>query len=70
MSGLGFRVVEKYRQTYFPKIYIDMQPIVERMQPDESLVDFVGQYWCQYRNGCIKGPARGYRREISVLGTR
>jgi len=39
---LGFRVVEKYRRTDFPKMYIDMQPIVERMQPEESLEDFVG----------------------------
>jgi catechol 2,3-dioxygenase-like lactoylglutathione lyase family enzyme len=39
---LGFRVVEKYRQTDFPKMYIDMQPVVERMQPEESLEDFVG----------------------------
>ena len=37
---LGFRVVERYRQTDFPKMYIDMQPIVERMQPKESLEDF------------------------------
>ncbi len=37
---LGFRVVEKYRQIDFPKMYIDMQPIVKRMQPEESLEDF------------------------------
>ena len=36
----GFRVVEMYRQTDFPKMYIDMQPIVERMQLEESLEDF------------------------------
>jgi GNAT superfamily N-acetyltransferase len=34
---LGFRVVEKYRQIDFPKMYIDMQPIVKRMQLEESL---------------------------------
>jgi len=39
---LEFRVVEKYRRTDFPKMYIDMQPIVERMQPEGSLEDFVG----------------------------
>ncbi len=38
----GFRVVERYKQTDFPKMYIDMQPVVERMQPEESLEDFVG----------------------------
>ena len=37
---LGFRMVEKYKQTDFPKMYIDMQPVVERMQPEESLEDF------------------------------
>ncbi len=38
----GFRVMEKYRQTDFPEIYIDMQPVVERMQSEGSLADFVG----------------------------
>ena len=38
----GFRVVERYRQIDFPEMYIDMQPVVERMQPEESPVDFVG----------------------------
>jgi len=38
----GFRVVERYKQADFPKMYIDMQPVVERMQPEESLADFVG----------------------------
>jgi len=33
MGGWGFMVVEKYRQTDFPEMYIDMQPVVERMQP-------------------------------------
>ncbi|MBC2698916.1 MAG: hypothetical protein HF974_11415 [ANME-2 cluster archaeon] len=37
---LGFRAVERYRQTDFPKMYIDMRPVVERMQPEESLSDF------------------------------
>ena len=32
----------KVRQTDFPNMYIDMQPVVERMQPEESLEDFVG----------------------------
>lgn len=39
---LGFRVVEKYKHTDFPKMYIDMQPVVERMQPDESPEGFEG----------------------------
>jgi len=39
---LGLRVVEQYRLTDFPEMYIDMQPIVERMQPEGSLEDFVG----------------------------
>ena len=39
---LGFRVVERYRQTDFPKMYIDMLPVVEKMQPEESLADFEG----------------------------
>jgi len=26
----------------FSKMYIDMQPVVERMKPEESLEDFVG----------------------------
>ena len=42
MRGWGFRVVERYRQTDFPKMYIDMRPVVERMQPEESLEGFVG----------------------------
>jgi len=37
----GFRVLEKYRRTDFPEMYIGMQPVVERMQPEESLEDFV-----------------------------
>ena len=39
---LGLRVVEQYRQTDFPEMYIDMQPVVERMQPEESLEDLEG----------------------------
>ena len=39
---LGFRVVERYRQTDFPKMYIDMRPVVERMQPEESRANFEG----------------------------
>ena len=39
---LGFRVVERWRRTDFPEMYIDMQPVVERMQPEESVEDFVG----------------------------
>ncbi len=42
MRGWGFRVVEKYKQTDFPEVYIDMQPVVENMQPEESLEGFVG----------------------------
>jgi hypothetical protein len=39
---LEFKVVGMYRQNDFPKMYIDMQPIVEQMQPKESPEDFVG----------------------------
>jgi hypothetical protein len=42
MKGWGFRVVEKYRQSDFTEMYIDTQPVVEKMQPEESLADFVG----------------------------
>jgi len=42
IARLGFRVVERYKQADFPKMYIDMQPVVERMKPEESLEDFVG----------------------------
>ena len=38
---LGFKVVGMYRQNDLPKMYIDMQHIVEQMQPKESLEDFV-----------------------------
>jgi hypothetical protein len=38
---LGFKVVGMYRQNDFPKMYIDMQLIVEQMQPKESPEDFV-----------------------------
>ncbi len=37
---LGFRIVEKYRRSEFPKMYLDMHPIVEMMQPKESLEEF------------------------------
>ena len=37
---LGFMVVEKYRRSDFPKMYLDMHPVVEMMQPEESLDDF------------------------------
>ncbi len=39
---LGFRIVEKYRRSEFPKMYLDMHPIVEMMQPKESLEEFEG----------------------------
>jgi len=42
MKGRGFRVVERYRRTDFPEIYIDMRPVVDRMQVEESLEDFKG----------------------------
>ena len=49
-------MLEKYRQTDFPEMYIDMQPVVERMQPEESRVDFVGDVgvsqWCGIRMHC------------------
>ena len=33
----NFKVVEMYRHNEFPKMYLDMRPIVEMMQPEESL---------------------------------
>lgn len=37
---LGFKVVERYRRSEFPKMYLDMYPIVGMMQPKESLEEF------------------------------
>lgn len=39
---LGFKIVEKYRRSEFPKMYLDMYPIVAMMQPKESLEGFEG----------------------------
>jgi|GEM_PF-6914987 len=39
---LGFKIVEKYRHSEFPKMYLDMYPIVAMMQPKESLEEFEG----------------------------
>lgn len=36
---LHFKIVEKYKKTDFPKMYIDMYPIVAAMRPKESLGD-------------------------------
>ncbi len=37
---LGFKIVERHRQSEFPKMYLDMHPIVVMMQPKESLEEF------------------------------
>ncbi len=39
---LGFKIVERYRQSEFSKMYLDMYPIVVMMQPKESLERFEG----------------------------
>jgi len=36
----GFKVVEKYRKSDFPKMYLNMYPVVVMMQPKESLEEF------------------------------
>jgi hypothetical protein len=33
----GFKVVIKYRNSNFPKMYLNIYPVVEMMQPKESL---------------------------------
>lgn len=37
---LNFKIVEKYRRSEYPKMYLDMHPILEMMQPKESLEEF------------------------------
>ncbi len=36
----GFKLIEKYRDSDFPKMYLNMYPIIVRMQPKESLEQF------------------------------
>jgi hypothetical protein len=36
----GFKVVKKYRNSNFPKIYLNIYPVIEMMQPKESLEEF------------------------------
>jgi len=36
----GFKVVKKYRNSNFPKMYLNIYPVVEMMQPKESLEEF------------------------------
>lgn len=36
----GFKVVEKYRNSDFPKMYLNMYPVVVMMEPKESLEEF------------------------------
>ncbi len=36
----GFKMVEKYRHSDFPKMYLNMYPIIEKMQPKETLGEF------------------------------
>lgn len=36
----GFKVVEKYRHTDFPKMYLNMSQIIAMIQPKESLENF------------------------------
>lgn len=36
----GFKMVEKYRHSDFPKMYLNMSPIIERVQPRETLGEF------------------------------
>ena len=37
----GFKLIEKYKDSDFPKMYLNMYPIIERMQPKESLEEYV-----------------------------
>jgi len=34
---VGFKIVEKYKSNEFPKMYLDLYPIVSMMQPRESM---------------------------------
>ena len=36
----GFKIIERYRTGDFPKMYLNMYPIIEMMQPRESLEEF------------------------------
>ena len=36
----GFKLIEKYLDSDFPKMYMNMYPIIERMQTKESLEEF------------------------------
>ncbi len=37
---LGFKIVERYRQSEFPKLYLNMYPIITGIKPKESLEGF------------------------------
>lgn len=37
---VGFKIVEKYKCNEFPKMYLDLYPIVSMMQPKESMEKF------------------------------
>ncbi len=36
----GFKLIEKYKDSDFPKMYLNMYPIIKRMQRNESLEEF------------------------------
>ena len=36
----GFKLIEKYKDSDFPKMYLNMYPIIKRMQSKESLDEF------------------------------
>jgi len=36
----GFKLIEKYKDSDFPKMYLNMYPIIEKMQSKESLKEF------------------------------
>ena len=36
----GFKLIDKYKDSDFPKMYLNMYPIIERMQPKESMEKF------------------------------
>jgi len=38
----GFKLIDKYKDSDFPKMYLNMYPIIERMQSKESLDEYEG----------------------------
>lgn len=36
----GFKLIDKYKDSDFPKMYLNMYSIIEKMQPNESLEEF------------------------------